>query len=66
METRDTFTVAVSWSTHDDLKAGLPEKGVRFACVLATSEREAHLIAAQLTACTGRMPTRTETVEVRI
>jgi hypothetical protein len=58
------FTVAVNYSTHDDLKNGLGEYGLQFAAVLAESDVEATLVAAQMVASHGVMPTRTTVLEV--
>lgn len=57
------FTVAVEFSTHDELKFGIND-GLQFAAVLAATENEATLVAAQMVASRGVMPTRTTVLEV--
>jgi hypothetical protein len=59
------FTVAVNYSTHDEVKAGIIEPGLQFVAVLAATDVEATLIAAQMVAAVGDvMPTRTTVLEV--
>lgn len=52
------FTVAVGFNTHDGLQTGQPD-GLQFAAVLAADDIDAQLVAAQLVACRGVMPTST-------
>lgn len=54
-----TFTVDVSFSTHDALQRGVVITGVSRVFVLANDGDDAQLVAAQITACRGVMPTAT-------
>lgn len=54
-----TFTIDVSYSTHYDLQKGITQLGFRRVRVLADSGDQASLIAAQIVACHGVMPTAT-------
>ncbi len=56
------FTVAVMFNTHDGLQTGIPD-GIQFACVQADNDHTATLIAAQMVACHGVMPTGTAILE---
>lgn len=60
------FAVNVSWSTHDLLKEGVIERGVNTVWVLAHTDTEATLVAAQMTACHNVMPTATSIVYVEV
>jgi hypothetical protein len=57
--TWETYRVVVEHATHDDLKDGRTATGVSLVEVVAQSQDEAFLIAAQMVAARGRMPTRT-------
>lgn len=57
------FTVAVNFNTHDGLQTHQPD-GLQFATVLADTDHQATLIAAQMVSCHGVMPTRTTIIDV--
>lgn len=57
------FVVDVAYSSHDQLQAGVVEKGWHRCTVEATSPATAQLIAAQLVAATTGLPTRTRLVK---
>lgn len=59
------FTVAVTFNTHDGLQDGTPD-GLQFAAVMADSPTTATLIAAQMVACHGVMPTGTTIIDAVI
>lgn len=55
---RSIWTVDVEWvADHDSLKAGVIADGVHRCQVMAANESEAELIATQLVAALGPMPT---------
>lgn len=54
------FSVVVTTSTHDMLKAGLTRPMQSFVTVEAENHVEAKLLAAQIAAHGDRMPVRTE------
>lgn len=61
------FTVAVTFNTHDGLKDnGCDSDGLQFAAVLADDPITATLIAAQMVACHGVMPTSTTIIDAVI
>jgi hypothetical protein len=60
------FTVAVTFATHDEVKDGNPHAGLQFAAVLADDPITATLIAAQMVACHGVMPTSTTIIDAVI
>lgn len=51
------FTIDVAFSTHDDLQKGVICSGVSRVHVLAPDGDTASLIAAQMVAARGSMPT---------
>lgn len=57
------FTMAVEFSTHDELKNGIND-GVQFAAVMAATENEATLIALQMVGSRGVMVTGCTVLEV--
>lgn len=61
------FTVAVTFNTHDGLKDfGCDSDGLQFAAVLADDPDTATLIAAQMIAARGFMPTGTKIIDAVI
>lgn len=56
-----TFTVAVNFNSHVGLQAGTPD-GLQFVAVQAADDVTATLVAAQMVACHGVMPTRTTVI----
>lgn len=58
------WLIDVSWTTHDDLKAGITEKGVNSVRVQADTYEEATLLALQITLCSGVYVTRATVQEV--
>jgi hypothetical protein len=58
-EAEGAYRVVVEHATHDDLKDGRTATGFSLVEVVAQSQDEAYLIAAQMIAARGRMPTRT-------
>jgi hypothetical protein len=54
-----TFTVQVESATYDALHRGETAETVSIVIVSAANPQEAQLIAAQIAASRGRMPTRT-------
>lgn len=52
------YAVLVESSTHDDLNEGLVTTEIVWTTVLASDVEEAMLVASQMAACRGRMPTR--------
>lgn len=59
------WTVEVETATHDDLKAGETATRISRVQVLAPNETEAALVASQMAAHEGRMPTRATVVDPR-
>lgn len=51
------FTIDVAFSTHDQLQQGIICDGVSRVTVLADDGDQASLIAAQIVAARGSMPT---------
>ncbi len=57
METLHIYSFDVAHSSHELLRRGITEAGYSRVVVAATSEADAHLLAAQMVAHRG-MPTR--------
>lgn len=53
------YTVEVESASHEDVKAGNTATHHSRVRVLAATPTQASLIAAQMVACHGRMPTKT-------
>ena len=60
-----TFTVVVATATHDDLANGLTAARYHRVDVLADTDTDATLIACQIAACHGGMPTCATITDIR-
>lgn len=60
-----TFTVTVTTASHDDLRRGVLDATYHRIDVLADTTTEAVLVACQIAACHGAMPTCATITDIR-